>query len=148
MINDLKTLCPTFKYIDDSTIYDVCTKSSSPKIQIAADQAASWSSRNAMKINAAKTKELVVCFCHDKGHHTKMKPIIIDGDEIERVQSAKLLSVTISNDLTWNAHIEDIIKKASKRIFMLYQLKRAGIKQCDMLKIYLTVIRPVTITAW
>ena len=49
-----------------------------------------------------------------------MPHITIDSKEIERVQSAKVLGVTISDNLT--CYIEDIIKKWSKRIFMLYQL--------------------------
>ena len=36
-----------------------------------------------------------------------------------------------------------MVQKASKRVFMLYQLKRAGIRQADMVTIYLTVVRPI-----
>ena len=55
----------------------------------------------------------------------------------------------MSNDLTWNRHVDTIVQKASKRIFMLYQLKRSGISevssryQADMVTIYLTVLRPI-----
>ena len=47
----------------------------------------------------------------------------------------------MSNDFTWNRHVDTMIQKASKRIFMLYQ--RAGIRQADMVTIYLTVVRPI-----
>ncbi len=40
-------------------------------------------------------------------------------------------------------HVENIVSKASKRLYMLYQVKRAGSDQKDLLKIYLSVIRPV-----
>ena len=56
---------------------------------------------------------------------------------------AKLLGVTISSDLTWNKHVENIVAKAGKRVDMLYQLKRAGIGQHDLVTIYISVIRPV-----
>ena len=69
--------------------------------------------------------------------------LIIDGNEIDNVQYAKLLEVTISNDLTWNKHVENIVAKAGKRVYMLYQLKRAGIGQHDLVAIYVSVIRPV-----
>ena len=36
-----------------------------------------------------------------------------------------------------------IVSKAGKRLYVLYQLKRAGIGQKDVLSIYLSVIRPV-----
>ena len=32
-INDLQTPCPTFKYVDDSTIFDVCNNTSVPMLQ-------------------------------------------------------------------------------------------------------------------
>ena len=37
---------------------------------------------------------------------------------------AKRLGVTISSDLTWNKHFENIVAKTGKRMHMLYQLKR------------------------
>ena len=69
--------------------------------------------------------------------------IMIDDVNIERVNHAKVLGVTISDNLTWNTHIDSVISKAGKRLYMLYQLKRSGISQADLLKIYVSVIRPV-----
>ena len=37
--------------------------------------------------------------------------------QVECVESAKLPGVTISNNLTWNMHIDQFIKKASKRMY-------------------------------
>ena len=56
--------------------------------------------------------------------------------------NAKLLGVTISSDLTWDKHVENIVAKAGKRVFMLYQLKIAGIGQHDLVTICVSVIRP------
>ena len=39
---------------------------------------------------------------------------------------------TKEHDLTWNKHVENIVAKAGKRVYMLYQLKRAGIGQHDI----------------
>ena len=63
---------------------------------------------------------------------TQRKFSIIGGNEIDDVQCAKLLGVTISSDLRWNKHVESIVAKAGKRVYMLYQLKRAGIGQHDL----------------
>ena len=51
--------------------------------------------------------------------------------------------MTLSSDLSWNAHVGGIVSKARKRMFLIYQLKRAGIGQCDLVRIYISVIRPV-----
>ena len=39
--------------------------------------------------------------------------------------------------------MDNIVKKAGKRIYMLYQLKRAGVNQADLVTIYIIVVRPV-----
>ena len=52
-----------------------------------------------------------------------LDPLIVNGKEIETVDNVKLLGVTMSSDLTWNAHIEEVIKKANKRLYFLVQLK-------------------------
>ena len=39
--------------------------------------------------------------------------------------------------------MDNIVKKAGKRIYTLYQLKRAGVNQADLVTIYISVVRPV-----
>ena len=69
--------------------------------------------------------------------------IKINGIDVEQVDHAKLLGVTVSHDLSWNKHVENIVKKAGKRLYMMYQLKRVGISQSDLATVYLSVARPV-----
>ena len=96
-----------------------------------------------MKINKYKTKEMMICFCKRKEHHEAISNISINGTDVERVATARVLGVTLTDDLSWNAHIDNIISKAAKRLYMLYQLKRSVVAQEDLLTIYTTVIRPV-----
>ena len=144
-INDLQTPCPMFKYVDDCTVFDVCNNSrpSVPMLQESADITTDWSRNNDMRINATKTKEMVLCFCRNDNHVASIPRIVIDNNDIARVTQAKVLGVTLSSDLTWNAHVDTIVSKARKRVFTIYQLKRAGIRQCDLLRVYVSVIRPV-----
>ena len=72
---------------------------------------------------------------HDTDFRSNVPRLIIDGNEIDNVQYAQLLGVTISSDLTRNKHVESIVAKAGKRVYMLYQLKRAGIGQHDLVTI-------------
>ena len=97
-----------------------------------------------MRINTSKTKEMVICFCKDRTYVESLSYIDINGTDIERVTQAKVFGVTIiSYDLSWNAHVYEIVAKARKMVYMIYQLKRAGINQIDLVRIYLSVIRPV-----
>ena len=41
---------------------------------------------------------------------------------------------------SWNRHVDCIVKKAAKRVYMLYQLKRAGINQLDLVTVYISVV--------
>ena len=63
--------------------------------------------------------------------------------QFERVSSAKVLGVTIGNDLKWNDHVDTITSKAARRLYLLSQLKRAGISPDDLLAFYCSVIGSV-----
>jgi len=91
-----------------------------------------------MQLNAIKTKEVLVDFSKTR---TGFKDIIINGEVIQRVPHALILGVTISENLKWNEHIENITTKAAQRLFMLYQLKKAGLPWRDMVSVYISKIR-------
>ena len=59
------------------------------------------------------------------------------------VANYKLLGVYLNEDLSWNTHIDYIFKKACKRLYSLRILKRAGFASLNILKVYLTIIRPI-----
>ena len=112
-------------------------------LQESADSITDWSRNNDMRINATTTKRMVICVCRNDNHVAYIPRIVIYNNYIERVTQATVLGVTLSSDLTWNAHVDTIVSKARKRVFTIYQLKRAGISQCDLLRVYVSVIRPV-----
>ena len=142
-INDLDTPVPLYKYVDDSTMFEICHRKSESVLQHSVDIAARWTVHNDMKINSDKLKEMLISFMQDPEFRNTVPRLTIDGNEIDYVQHAKRLGVTISSDLTWNKHFENIVAKAGKRVYMLYQLKRAGKGQHDLVTIYVGVIRPV-----
>ena len=107
------------------------------------DIATQWITENDMKINSDKSKEMTICFARDNDFLHDMPNLNVDRMPVQKVRYAKLLGITISCDLTWNRHIENIVAKAGKRLYVLYQLKRAGISQADLITVYLSIIRPV-----
>ena len=49
----------------------------------------------------------------------------------------------MSSDLKWNCHVDHIIKKASTKLYSLRVLRRAEVEKDNILKVYLTTVRPV-----
>ena len=54
---------------------------------------------------------MVICFTPDENVRNSIPSIVIDGNIVETVEYAKLLVVTLSNDLSWNRHVDCIVKK-------------------------------------
>ena len=141
-INNLSTPVPSYKYVDDSTLFEICEMNSISLMQESVDIAAEWTKNNDMKINSEKSKEMIISYTHGNLGN-EVPNILIEGKVVERVDHVKLLGITLSNDLTWKRHVDNIVKKVGKRIYMLYQLKRAGVNQADLITIYISVVRPV-----
>ena len=59
------------------------------------------------------------------------------------MSQVKVLGVIISSELSWHAHVDEIISKGRKRVYMIYQLKRVGINQNVLIRVYVSAIRPV-----
>ena len=83
-----------------------------------------WSQNNKMKLNEAKCKELRISFSKVP---RDFNPILINDKSVKVVESCKLLGMTINNKLMWNSHIDEVVKKVSKRMYYLIQLKRTNI---------------------
>jgi len=60
-----------------------------------------WVQNNGMMINANKTKELIICF-NKKVNAEDIPPLCINGSNIDRVTTFKLLGVFVSSDLLWD----------------------------------------------
>ena len=64
--------------------------------------------------------------------------------ELDIVQSAKLLIVTATNNLLWNEHINDVVKKASKRLYFLVQFRKKGKASLQRSSSFFLYLRPLS----
>ena len=55
-INDLETHVPLLKYVDDSTLFEICNTDEISEIQESIDKAADWTSMNCMKIKKSQRR--------------------------------------------------------------------------------------------
>ena len=107
-----------------------------------------YADRNFMKINYDKTKVIVFNPCTKTDF---LPEIIVDNHELEVVDEIRLLGLTIRSDLKWTSNTSNMVKRASKRLWMLRRLKNLGAKQVDLVDVYCKQIRSVlelAVPAW
>lgn len=140
MINDcLKGAGHVWKYVDDLTI-GVSGADAQVQLQETLDHLSAWTEENHMRINTAKTHIFHVSF----SRAAQNAPIAsIGNDVVKNLSECKILGVTLRNDLRWNKHVCDCVRRASLRLYMLKQLKRSGAPRPEMLQVYSSFIRPV-----
>jgi len=59
------------------------------------------------------------------------------------IQATLALGLHLESSLSWKIHVNTIISKASKRLYFLKQLRRAGVPPQQLLHFYTAVIRQV-----
>lgn len=141
MINDLlKEWDERWKYVDDTSLAETIIKNQESTLQSVLDGIEYWCRRNKMSLNPRKCKELFICFWKNKQN---LPPLTVNEQSVDLVKSAKILGVILSDDLKWNEHVSYIVKKSSKRLYMLRLLRRARADPKTLLAVYLSCVRPM-----
>ena len=141
MINDLLTPSALFgmcKYVDDTTLSKKVPKGQQSILQEAVDHVFNWSAENLFQLKLEKTKELTISLRRPPEHFDS---VTVDGTQIQTTTSSKLLGLIMKNTLTWSDHIDSLIKKADRKIYLLVQLKRARVPAEDLVAYYCACIR-------
>ena len=141
MVNDLEIMgMDVWKFVDDLTMSEVVQKGLPSHIQEAVDSLSRQSFLHDFQLNEIKCKELRICFCKTS---PTLDPVKVNGRPLEVVSSAKILGLNVSDDLKWNVHIAELVKKASSRLFSLKQLKRSAVAPSELVLFYVTCIRSI-----
>ena len=126
-INDLKNAsnkCKFLMYADDTTIYfnieDFNTNNLEAEINKELEQVNTWLKVNKLSLNVGKTKMMIF---HRKKKHIPELKVLIDGCNIECVNSFNFLGIMLDQGLSWNNHVDLVKKKVSKVIGILYRFK-------------------------
>ena len=92
MINDLKIIDSNiWKFVDDTTLDEIVGKNEESKVQTLIDDLTRQISESQFKLNETKCKELRIGFCKPRAI---IDPIIVNGEMLEVVDSAKILGLT------------------------------------------------------
>ncbi len=134
------TASDLWKFADDTSVSEVIPKAGVSSLPDTVNEVHKWSNDNKFQFNLGKCKELRINFTTQA--YTD-DPLNINGEPFEIVESAKVLGVTLTSDLKWNKHVSNIVEKASKRLYLLKQLKRAEVETSSLYKFYTACIRSV-----
>jgi hypothetical protein len=98
-----------------------------------------FTNQNKMKINTKKTK--VIPFNLSKKYDFLPQLSFPDQEPLEVIYKTKLLGVTLSSDLSWQAHIDDITKRATKKLWVMIRFKILGGSSEQLLSVYQLRVR-------
>ncbi|XP_076039158.1 uncharacterized protein LOC143024257 [Oratosquilla oratoria] len=119
LINDaLMDTQHRWKYVDDCTVgIPINTRQPdfSP-LQNILDNLKTWTESRNVTVNHNKTVVMHVCTSKQAVAPPQLS---LGTHSLQVVQSAKLLGITIDDHLNWNQHINNIIRTASYKLFML-----------------------------
>jgi hypothetical protein len=98
-----------------------------------------WAEKWKITFSPPKTKELLVSKKRNPPLHPQAN---LAGTFVDIVTQHKHLGLTISKDLSWKAHIEQITDKANRRLGILRSLKYK-LNRSSLETIYKSLIRPI-----
>ena len=99
-----------------------------------------WIDNCCLSVNAQKCKSMDIIT--KKNIH--IDPVLLsDNSPMVQTSTVNILGCCFSSDLKWNSNILNLLRKASKRIYILLHLKRSGCPAETIFSIYCALIRPV-----
>ena len=97
-----------------------------------------WTKNQKMQLNESKTKNTIFNFSKKYPFATRLK---LNNQTIQSVKHTRLLGTIISDDLTWDLNIKNIVKKANSRMELLRRVASFGASIEDMKIIYFLFVR-------
>lgn len=140
-INDLpKDISSSIKlFADDCVIYrEIRTNADNLALQTDLDHISSWCDAWLMKLNVTKCKAMRISRCIS---HNVPCDYTLNHSNLDLVSSYKYLGVYISNNLSWNTHVDYITNNANRTLGYLrrnFSLAPTNLK----LLLYQTLVRP------
>ena len=99
-----------------------------------------WVDDNNLSLNVAKCKYMVISRLRNRA--IEPPSLMLNDQQVERVAQYKYLGVTITDDLSWTAHVNIIASKARKLTGLLYRQFYRWSSSPALLKLYTTLVRP------
>ena len=116
------------KYADDVTLVEAIVQPTQDLISLPHVRSVFLSV--GLMLNESKSKEL---FIH------RSRNTVTQNSDFQRVESVKILGMTLSCDVKWNLHIKDVLKRASRRLYVIRCLRNV-LSPRDLVRVYHAII--------
>lgn len=96
----------------------------------------------------SKTKEIIFDFRNNKNVKS---PVCINDSNVDIVKSYKYLGLTIQDNLKWDIHVQNQVKKANKRMYHVRCLRKLHVDHKIICLFYNSVVSSVlmyAISSW
>ena len=110
------------------------------KTQHYLDSISKWTKNQKMVLNEKKTKAMIINFTEKHQFSTRLK---LNSNNIDIVESMKILGTTINNQLDWSQNCSELVKKVNKRMVFLRKILSFGANRREMVQIWKTYCRSV-----
>ena len=129
-----------WKYVDDLTLGECRHFNGVSHLQEDLNELNNWAMENLLSLNPSKCQTMQVYF----GRREPPPTVYCISDfQLQQVSHVKLLGVILQNDLKWDSHIDDMIGKANRKLFMIRKLKQTGLTQKELVTVYKGYVRPI-----
>ena len=102
------------------------------------DNICEWTDNQKMKINSKKTKTMIFNFTDKYQFGTRLS---MENENLEVIDSTRLLGTIITNDLKWEQNTAQIVKKSNARMELLRREASFGTSTEDLKTIYYLFVR-------
>ena len=147
VVDDFSTIFPNslcIKYADDFTILHFVRNSADDLCQLEWNNVVDWADRRGLPINLSKCNVMDIVTKKDLILH----PIVSSDLSIKSVSCVTLLGVSFTSDMKWNTHVNNIVSKASRKLYILCNLVKANCPSATLLQVYNACIRSVLLYAF
>jgi hypothetical protein len=100
-----------------------------------------WLHEVGMSVNGEKSQTMIIDF--SRSPLPDDLQFFISGVTIPKVTIMKILGIYFQNNLKWDSQVEEMIVKATKRIFMFRRLRQLGFDVNELKLAYTSLIRPI-----
>ena len=99
-----------------------------------------WCDKYYLNLNVKKTKEVIIDFRKAKKDHV---PICIKNENVDIVKAYKYLGTLICNNLQSCENIQNIVKKANKRMYFVRKLRKIGVNVNILSNFYKSTVESI-----